>query len=175
MIKTPENLAIIGKITGVYGIKGWVKIHSDTQPMENIFSYGDWQVCMNGQWTTVKVRSWRPHGKGIVAALDDCQDRTLAQKYCQCEVAVPKEVLPSGENGEFYYHQLEKLLVVTTDNVVLGRIDHMFNTGSNDVMVVKPCKESIDGRERWVPYADQYLQEISLEDGVVKVDWDPEF
>jgi 16S rRNA processing protein RimM len=175
MNKTPDNLAVIGKVTGVYGIKGWVKVYSHTEPMENVFSYGDWFVNMNGQWTPVKVRSWRPHGKGLVAALDDCQDRTLAQKYCQCEVAVLKDALPKSDDGEFYYHQLESLLVVTTDDVVLGRISHLFNTGANDVMVVKPCKESLDGRERWLPYADPCLQDISLEDGIVKVDWDPEF
>ena len=175
MNKTPDNLAVIGKVTGVYGIKGWVKVYSHTEPMENIFSYGDWFVNMNGHWTPVKVSNWRPHGKGLVAALDDCQDRTLAQKYCQCEVAVLKDALPSSDDGEYYYHQLESLLVVATDDVVLGRISHLFNTGANDVMVVKPCKESIDGRERWLPYADPCLQTISLEDGVVKVDWDPEF
>ncbi|MEH6346201.1 MAG: ribosome maturation factor RimM [Bermanella sp.] len=175
MNKTPDNLAVIGKVTGVYGIKGWVKVYSHTEPMENIFSYGEWFVNMNGHWTSVKVSNWRPHGKGLVAALDDCQDRTLAQKYCQCEVAVLKDALPSSDDGEYYYHQLESLLVVTTDDVVLGRISHLFNTGANDVMVVKPCKESVDGRERWLPYADPCLQTINLEDGVVKVDWDPEF
>lgn len=171
----PDHLTVVGKVTGVYGIKGWVKVYSHTEPMENIFSYGVWQMKINGQWTPVKVREWRPHGKGLVAALDDCQDRTLAQKYCQVDIAILTESLPVGKDGEFYYHQLEGLLVVTTDNVVLGRIDHLFNTGANDVMVVKPTKESLDGRERWLPYTDQCLQDISLEDGVVQVDWDPEF
>ncbi len=173
-MKTPEHLTIVGKVTGVFGIKGWVKVYSHTEPMENIFSYS-WQLFIDGQWTSVKVRDWRRQGKGLVAALDDCQDRDLAQRYTQCDIAILKEALPKAEDGELYYHQLENLLVVTTDNVVLGRINYLFNTGSNDVMVVKPCKESIDGRERWLPYTDDCLEDVSLSDGTVKVDWDPEF
>jgi 16S rRNA processing protein RimM len=175
MSKTPANLAVIGKVTGVYGIKGWVKVYSFTDPMENVFSYRNWLMNINGQWKPVKVREWRPHGKGLVAALDDCQDRTLAQQYAQCEIAVMKDDMPKAEEGEFYYHQLEGLLVVTTDDVVLGKVSHLFNTGSNDVMVVKPFKESLDGKERWLPYTDDCVKDISLDNSVIKVDWDPEF
>ena len=175
MSKTPENLAVIGKITGVHGIKGWVKVYSHTEPKENIFYYRNWLIHMNGQWKPVKVRDWRPQGKGLVAALDDCQDRNLAQQYAQCDIAILKDEMPNAEDGEFYYHQLEGLLVVTTDDVVLGKVNYLFNTGANDVMVVKPFKDSLDGRERWLPYTDGCVQEVSLDKGVIKVDWDPEF
>lgn len=175
MSKTPDHLTLVGKVTGVYGIKGWVKVYSYTEPMENIFSYPNWFIQVDGQWKDIKVNNWRPQGKGLVAQLDNCQDRTLAQKYTQCEIAIPSESLPAAGEGEFYYHQLEGLLVVTTDDVVLGRVDYLFNTGSNDVMVVKGCKESVDGRERWLPYTDDCALEINLNDGFIKVDWDPEF
>jgi 16S rRNA processing protein RimM len=175
MTKIPENLAVIGKVTGVFGIKGWVKVFSYTEPKENVFSYKNWLVNINGQWTPVKVRDFKAQSKGLVAALDDCHDRTLAQKYCQCEIAILKDALPKPEEGEFYYYQLEGLLVVTTDDVVLGKVDYLFNSGSNDVMVVKPFKDSLDGQERLLPYTDDCLKDISLEDGIIRVDWDPEF
>lgn len=176
MSKTPENLTVIGKVTGVYGIKGWVKVFSHTELKESIFSYGDhWQLNINGQWTSVKVNNWRTQGKGLVAQLDDCQDRTLAQKYCQCDIAIPLDVLPETEEGEFYYHQLQDLLVVTTDKIVLGRVDSLFNNGANDVVVVKGNKDSIDGRERLLPYTDDCVKNIDLEAGTMEVDWDPEF
>ena len=175
MSKTPDNLTLVGKVTGVYGIKGWVKVYSHTEPKENIFSYPVWLMNINGQWTEVKVNNWRSQGKGLVASLDDCHDRTLAQKYCQLDIAIPSDSLPATEEGEYYYHQLEGLLVVTTDDVVLGRIDYLFDTGANDVMVVKACKESLDGRERLLPYTKDCALEISLEHGFMKVDWDPEF
>ena len=175
MSNTPEHLTVIGKVTSVYGIKGWVKVFSHTEPKENVFSYGDWLMNINGQWTPVKVGNWRPQGKGLVAQLDDCHDRTLAQKYCQCDIAIPTDSLPDAEDGEFYYHQLEGLLVVTTESVVLGQVDHLFNNGANDVLVVKANKHSLDGRERWLPYTDDCVKNIDLDAGTIEVDWDPEF
>jgi len=173
--KTPDNLTILGKVTSVYGIKGWVKIHSYTEPKENIFSYPQWLINMDGQWKEIEVNNFRPQGKGLFAQLDNCQDRTLAQKYCQCDIAITSESLPEAKEGEFYYYQLEGLLVVTTDDVILGRVDSLFNTGANDVMIVKACKESLDGRERLLPYTDDCLRDINPENGTIKVDWDPEF
>ncbi|MFY0639889.1 MAG: ribosome maturation factor RimM [Bermanella sp.] len=175
MNKAPENLTVIGKVTGVYGIKGWVKVFSHTELKESVFSYGDWLLNMNGQWTPVKVSDWRTQGKGLVAQLDGCNDRTLAQKYCQCDIAIPMDALPETAEGEIYYHQLKDLLVVTTDHVVLGQVDHLFNNGANDVLVVKAIKDSIDGRERLLPYSDDCVQSIDLEKGMIEVDWDPEF
>jgi len=174
--KTPENLTVIGKVSGVYGIKGWVKVYSHTEPKENIFSYGDWIMNIDGQWKPVKVRDWRRQGKGLVAGLDNCEDRDVAQQtYCQKDILIFKDTLPKAEDGEFYYHQLENLLVMTTDNVVLGKVDYLFNTGNNDVMVVKATKESLDGRERMLPYTDDCVLDVNTNDGIIKVDWDPEF
>lgn len=172
---TSDNLTLLGKVTSVYGIKGWVKVYSDTEPMENIFSYGQWFLNIQGQWTAVKVKEWRNHGKGLVALLDDTNDRDVARKYCGCDIAVAKDALPPAEDGELYYYQLEGLLVVTTENVVLGRVSYLFNTGSNDVLFVAPSKESTDGRERMVPYLEQFVTNVDLEAGVLTVDWDPEF
>ncbi|EAT11147.1 ribosome maturation factor RimM [Bermanella marisrubri] len=176
MSKIPDNFTKIGKITGVYGIKGWVKVYSYTEPKENVFSYDGWHLVKKGQLVPVKVREWRTQGKGLVAALDDCQDRNQAQEqYVQCDVVMDKGQLPEPGEGEFYYHQLEGLLVVTTDDVVLGRVDYLFNTGNNDVLVVKPCKESLDGRERWLPYTNDCTKDVDLKQGFIRVDWDPEF
>ena len=52
----------------------------------------------------------------------------------------------------------------------------MIETGSNDVLVVKKCKDSLDGRERLIPYLpDQVVLAVDLEAGSIEVDWDPEF
>jgi 16S rRNA processing protein RimM len=60
--------------------------------------------------------------------------------------------------------------VVTTEGVLLGRIDHLFETGANDVMVVK------GDRQRLIPYLwEQVVQAVNLEDRRMVVDWDPEF
>ena len=72
--------------------------------------------------------------------------------------------------GEYYWADLVGLRVETVDGVELGRIEQLFETGSNDVIVVQ------GDRERLVPYIwEQVVREVDLEAGVMRVDWDPEF
>ncbi|MCW9052407.1 MAG: ribosome maturation factor RimM [Motiliproteus sp.] len=171
-----DKLVTIGRITSLYGVRGWVKIYSHTEPMENILSYSPWYLKHNNQWLTVKVDQGKRHGKGLVAKLVDCDDRDDAKLYCGLDIYIDHQQLPNLKSDEYYWHQLEKLNVVTESNVVLGRVEYLIATGSNDVLVVKGTKESIDKRERLIPYLpDQVVKEINLEAGTIRVDWDPEF
>lgn len=169
--------SVLGKITSVYGVKGWVKVFSYTQPKENIFNYPSWKLKMpDGSFKQVKLASGKEHGNGLIAQLEGCDDREIAKAYSNCMIMVATEQLPSLEPGDYYWHQLEGLQVVTVDQQLLGKVDHLIETGSNDVMVVRKCKGSIDGRERLVPYLpEQYVKKVDLERGCIEVDWDPEF
>ena len=83
--------------------------------------------------------------------------------------------LPALGQGEYYWHQLQGLRVESRGSC-LGQVDHLLETGANDVLVVKPCEGSIDSRERLVPWVQgQYVIAVDLEAGVIEVDWDPEF
>lgn len=171
-----DSLVVVGKITSVYGVKGWVKIYSHTEPMENILSYSPWFLSLNGQYRQVKIDQGKRHGKGLIAKLAGCSDRDQAKQYCGTEIFVSETQLPDLEGDEFYWHQLENLNVVTESNEVLGRVDYLIATGANDVLVVKGTADSIDKRERLIPYLpDQVIKDINLEEGTLRVDWDPEF
>lgn len=166
---TSERI-ILGKIAGVFGVRGWVKIFSETQPKENIFSYNPWQIKLNGQWQSVKVVEGKIHGKGLVAHLEACDDREQARLLTGAEIAIDKAQLPGAEEGEYYWADLIGLKVVTLDGQELGLVDHLFETGANDVVVVK------GERERLIPFVQgRYIIEVDLEAGVMRVDWDPEF
>lgn len=161
---------ILGKVAGVYGVRGWVKIFSETQPKENIFSYSPWQIKLNGQWQSVKVVEGKPHGKGLVAHLESYDDRELARQLTGAEIAIDKSQLLDADEGEYYWADMIGLKVVTLDGQGLGQVDHLFETGANDVVVVK------GERERLIPFVQgQYIIEIDLEAGVMRVDWDSEF
>jgi 16S rRNA processing protein RimM len=167
---------VLGQITSVYGVRGWVKIYSHTEPMDNILNYNPWTLKQNGQWLSVEVEQGKRHGKGLIAKLAGCDDRERAREYCGADIYVSRDLLPELEQGEYYWHQLEKLTVVTDSGEILGRVDHLIATGSNDVLVVKSTKQSIDKRERMIPYLpEQVIKEINLEQGTIRVDWDPEF
>ena len=52
----------------------------------------------------------------------------------------------------------------------------MLETGANDVMVVKATQESIDDRERLIPYlSDSVVLKVDIGKRVIRVDWDADF
>jgi 16S rRNA processing protein RimM len=98
-------------------------------------------------------------------------------------ITVPSSELPSLPEGEYYWSELEGLLVYSVSSelkeskpVLLGKVSHLIETGSNDVLVVKKCKDSLDGNERLIPYLqDQVVKLVDLHKGIIEVDWDPDF
>ncbi|MDN3649867.1 ribosome maturation factor RimM [Reinekea marina] len=174
--QSSEDFIVLGKISSVYGVKGWVKVFSYTEPMDRILEYGDWTLRQGQKLIGVEVDKGRSHGKGMVAHLKGVDDREVAKKYSGAEICVPKDRLPELDEGEYYWYELEGLTVINTEGVVLGEVDHLMAAGpGNDVIVVKGNANSIDKRERLIPYVDQFLLEIDLGKGEMTVDWDPEF
>lgn len=170
MSSATQDRMVVGKIVGLYGVHGWVKVFSHTDPKENVFAYAPWLVQMGGEWRPTKVLLGRTQGKGLVAQLEGCADREQARLFIGAEVAVLKSQLPKPAAGEYYWADLIGLEVTTLGGQVLGKVDYLLDTGANDVLVVQ------GERERLIPFVrDQYVHEIDLAAGTMKVDWDPEF
>ena len=167
---------VIGQITSVFGVKGWLKVFSYTDPKDGILDYRNWTLVHNGQRIPARLEEGRRQGQGIVVRLKGIDDRGLARTYCGADITVPMAELPDLPEGEFYWHQLEGLTVFTTDKECLGRVDHLIGTGSNDVLIVRATDESIDQRERLIPYLpEQVVKNVNLTESAMTVDWDPEF
>jgi 16S rRNA processing protein RimM len=170
-----DDLLVVGKITGCYGIKGWVKVHSYTDPPENIFSFGRWRVKRRGEVAAIEFDASRPHGKGQVAHIAGVDDRTLAESFRGLEIWAPEDALPALEEGEYYWRQLEGLQVWCLENgdrVLLGEVDYLIETGANDVLVVKACEGSVDERERLIPYLPgDTVTRVDLDEALMEVDW----
>ena len=166
-----QRFVTLGRISGVHGIQGWVRVHSDTSPRENIVTYSPWHLVREGRREVWKVKSGRRQGKFVVAKLAGCNDRNAAEELIGALIRVPRSALPEvTAPGEYYWADLVGLRVQTIGGVELGRIDQLFETGSNDVIVVR------GDRERLIPYIwEQVVREVDLEAGVMRVDWDPEF
>ncbi|MDX1635991.1 MAG: ribosome maturation factor RimM [Marinobacter sp.] len=167
---------VVGRITSVFGVKGWLKVYSYTDPLEGILNYRNWTAVFDGKRIPVKLEDGRRHGPGIVVKLRGIDDRDLAMTYCGADLVVPTSDLPPLPEGEYYWHQLEGLVVESVDGENLGRVSHLIETGSNDVLVVQATESSIDQRERLIPYLPgQVVTSVDLAGGVIRVDWDVEF
>lgn len=182
VVGQPANnkLVVLGSITAVYGVKGWVKVYSHTNPMTNILNYKHWILNHDGRQQTIEVDQGRRQGKGLIAHIVGCDDRDLARNYCGAEILIAEDDLPKPADDEIYWHELEGLNVMASDeegnDILLGRVSHLMETGANDVLVVRACKGSLDKRERLLPWLiDQVVQEVNPQEGFIRVDWDPEF
>ena len=160
---------VLGCIAGPYGTRGWVKVHSSTEPPENILRYTPWQLGRDGRWSGIGVAEGRAQGRSVVVRLDGCRSRGEASDYRGCEIAVERSRLPDVEDGEFYWADLVGLQVATTGGVDLGEVERMMSTGANDVMVVQ------GGIERLIPYLPgTVVQSVDIERGAIVVDWHPD-
>ncbi|SFT78684.1 ribosome maturation factor RimM [Halomonas saccharevitans] len=172
-----DDHVVLGKLTSPYGVKGWLKVYSYTSPMDGILDYEAWVLRQGSRLTRARLLQGRRQGKGLVAQLEGVDSREAAEALAGAEILLPKAELPELDADDFYWYQLEGLAVVTRDGLALGRIDHLFETGANDVMVVKgEADERIESRERLLPFLPgDVVLEVDLEGGVMTVDWDPEF
>jgi 16S rRNA processing protein RimM len=160
----------VGRIVGVHGVGGWVKIESYTEPRLRIFDYRPWRLMLAGSDFEIASAQGHEQGKGMVAKLSGCDDRDAAVALVGTEIQVPRSALPKAKRGEFYWADLEGLEVVTVDGVPLGKVSHLFATGANDVLVVR------GERERLIPYVTgQFVKKVDLDAGRITVDWDVDF
>lgn len=167
----PGSRAVtLGRISGLYGVRGWVKVFSYTEPREALLDYKEWLVGGPEGWAPIAVAEARTHGQGLVARLAGSEDRDAAAAYVGADVAVPRERLPETEQGEYYWADLEGLEVRHRDGRVLGRVSRMFATGAHDVMEIRP--EAQDG-EILVPFVTgEVVLDVDLDNGVIDVDWE---
>lgn len=173
--ETAGELLVIGKIVSVHGVRGEVKVYSFTDPIDNLLAYRDWTLRRDGEVRQVRLASGRAQNKVLVAKIKGLDDREEARAYSGYEICVPLDTLPALDDGEYYWHQLVGLKVINMEGQLFGQVDHLLETGANDVMVVKPCSGSLDDRERLLPYTDQCVQSIDLETGEMRVEWDADF
>jgi len=170
-----DDLVVIGKIGAVHGVRGEVKVHAFTEAMENLFDYPVWQLRRGQELKQVKLARGRVQGKTLVAKIDGLDDREIARTFTGYEICVQRSELPQLADDEFYWHQLEGLKVINQDQQLFGLVDHLIETGANDVLVVKPCAGSLDDRERLLPYTQQCVQSVDLSANEIRVDWDADF
>ena len=160
----------LGNISGVFGVKGWLKVYANTDKKENILSYQPWYIERNKVRQAVKLKAGKPHGKTIIVQLDGVDDRNEAELWVGSDIYMKSDQLPKLAKDEYYWSDLIGLQVVSTDGEVFGVIDQMLETGANDVIVVK------GERERLIPYVtEQVVKSVDLDKQKILVDWDADF
>lgn len=163
-----DQHVVIGRINGLYGVHGGLRVFSYTEPREQIFAYRIWQLKKkDASWGARKVVSSKGAGKGLVAFLEGITDREQARELIGVEIAVTRDQLPPLAADEYYWTDLLHMEVVDTHGRLLGQVVELQNTGANDVMVVQ------GGTKVMIPWVmDEVIKQVDMEAGRVYVDWD---
>ncbi len=159
---------IIGKFGSPHGIKGWVKVISYANPIENILNYLPWKVYQAEEEILLEKVTGKVQGKNLIVSLAGCHDRDQAKTYTNLEIFIDRSQLPPSEENEFYWVDLIGLTVFNQAQEKLGVVDSLFATGSNDVLVVK----DLSGREHYIPYLANVILDVDLNNKKMQVDWD---
>lgn len=160
----------LGRISGVYGTRGWVKLFSYTHPRDNIVGFDAWVIEQHGKRRRVEVETGRSQGRSVLAKLRGIDDRDAARALIGAQIGVERNALPPCEPGEYYWTDLEGLRVRTVAGEDLGIVDHLLATGAHDVLVL-----GADGRHMIPFVAGEVVREVDLDAGVIVVDWDAAF
>lgn len=162
----------LGKLGAPYGVEGWIRLISYTEPAENVLTYRNVRVRLDGRHMDLEIARGRPQGKHFIILIRGCSDRDEVRRYTGCDIQVEKAQLPQLDENQFYWHQLSGMQVINLQDQELGRVDHLMETGANDVLVVKPTPGSIDENQRLIPYAwERIVKQVDPDLNRITVDW----
>jgi 16S rRNA processing protein RimM len=164
-----EKKLVVGKINGFFGVQGWVKIFSYTEPRKNILEYKPWYFFDDGAYKAIEMTTGREQSKTIVAHVKGIDNKDQAAQLIGKSLYIDKDQLPQLDDDEHYWHELAGFHVINKNGTELGVVDYLVDTGSNNVLVIKGKKE------HWIPYIDPYLVSIDKQNRVISVDWDENF
>jgi len=166
----PIEPLVLGRVSGLFGVGGWVKVHSYTQPRDGITHYSHWLLRENEGWRSYQVLSGRPQGRSVVARLARIDDRDQAARLVGREIAIDRDQLATLPQGEYYWDQLIGLQVVNRLGESLGEVWGMMETGANDVLLVR------GERERLIPWVPgSVVMSVELDSGTIHVDWEADY
>lgn len=165
---TETKPVVLGQVSGLFGVRGWVKIHSYTEPREAILEYPDWLIGNEEEWCAIECAEGKPHGKTLVARFEGVEDRDDAAAYVNALIAIERSGLPATKRDQYYWSDLEGLRVVRETGDEMGTVAYLLETGANDVLVV-----DADGRETLVPFVTgEVIKDVDLAKGEIRVDWE---
>ncbi len=168
MTTVDRSRVVLGKVSGIFGVRGWVKLYSYTAPKEALLNYTECFLEEAGAERAAEIEESKPHGKSLIAKFAGVDDRETAQALIGMTISVPRAALPELGEGHFYWADLEGLEVRRQSGDSLGTVSHLMATGANDVLVVTG-----QGQDVLIPFVmGSVILDVDLEQGWITVDWE---
>ena len=165
---TSGKKILVGKISNPHGIKGWVKVISFSDPIENILSYKKWTMSDNQTEKTYCLEDSRIQGNKIVIKLEGVNNRDDADLLKNLQIEVNRSDLPKLDENSYYWEDLVDFNVIDINGMHVGKVDSLFRTGSNDVLVIiNKTKQRL-----LVPFIMvEVIKYVDLDKELISIDW----
>ena len=160
---------VLGRIGAPFGVAGWVKVTSYTDPPAGIARYPRWTLVQGGVARQVTLLESKRAGQQVAARLEGVGTREAAQALTGAEVQVDRSELPPVGPKEHYLHDMVGLEAVNRDGAPLGRLEGFLELPVHPVAVLRAGKV-----ERLVPMVPERLVAVDLGAGKVVFDWHPD-
>jgi len=161
----------LGRLGAPFGVKGWMRVESYTDPPERLLEYRDWVLRLaSGERVTRRVAQGRAHARGLVAQLEGVTDRNAAGAWTGAVVELERAQLPPAGEREYYRADLIGFDVKNLEDADLGTVSHFVDAPGGAVMVTQVK----GGREYWILAVPKHLRRVDLEAREIVVDWPAE-
>ena len=170
--KSSDDVVVIGRIQGAFGIQGWIRLTSYTDPADNILSYSPWLLQDGSGWHSLDVVAAKAQRNGFIARVGDIEDRDAAAALRGRLIGIKAAALPQAADDEYYWRDLVGLKVLDLAGDTVGQVLELMATGANDVLVVALDESLAEaGTQELIPFHRQFVPEVDLERGTLTVDW----
>ncbi len=158
-------LVELGAVTSPHGIRGWVKVRSDTEPPERLFEHRKLRLKLRGATPEYRIEAAGRSGGRLTLKFAGVDDRDGAAGLCGASICVPRDSLPARSDRDHYRADLIGCEVVDLAGARLGALEYFVETPAHAVMVVRGAKEF------WIPAVPQHVRRVDLDARRVVVDW----
>jgi 16S rRNA processing protein RimM len=157
----------LGFVGAPFGVRGWVKLRSHTDPPERLLDHRSLRIGQGSVWQNYCIEASGRSGGALTVKLKGVEDRDQAQALRGAQVCVLRSELPPRDDKDYYRADLIGCEVVNLAGLGLGRVEHFIETPAQVLMVVRGA------REFWIPAVPLHLRRVDLQARRVVVDWDP--
>lgn len=188
----PADAVEVGKIVDAWGVKGWIKVQPFAADPQALFSSRRWYLkppdgggaprppgAKPTQPALLRIVQAKEHGDVVVAQVHDVADRSAAEALRGSRVFVGRSSFPTAGPDEYYWIDLIGLAVVNRQGERLGAVAGLIDTGPHSVLRVvpdaKPQEASGEAAERLIPFVAAYVDDVSLDEKRITVDWGLDF
>ena len=149
----------IGQIVNTFGIKGMVKVIPFTDDIKRFDKLEKVYIEKNKSKKEYKIKEVKYHKNMVLIKFEGIDKIEQAEELRNSYLTISRDSVEELEEGRYYIVDLLGLNVYTDEQVLLGTLEDIFNTGSNDIYVVR----SKEGKQILLPAIEDVIKQVDLE------------